>query len=760
MKSKHIIVCALILAFLIGIILLQKFLSVKPPEAPKSVGLGRDIDTGDVQKIRFYIGSDEKEAMELEKKNGAWVVRTRFDAPAQEQQIKTLLEEIRDASAEMRAENAELFGEFAIGDAEAVHLILYGTGATVLQHLLLGKESADGSGIFVRLQGQPKIYALNKNLRRELRIHESAEEGTEIQIDPKGWLDFQPFRNLKDEEVVKISLASPGRHLVFERKQVESQEVQKEGEKKTEPKTEWVLSQESTPALFRIKQDGVEQIIPQLKNAAAEDVIDPKKEKECGFESPTYTVTLRLKDGTEKTLIIGKLIDENKDERFAEIKGERLIWNWPHWATEGIFRDAKSLFELPPLVSDSAKLRALTLCDPLKKLVIEKTGETWSLTSPQIPFEPREKALDRFIRRFNSATPDDIVNLKEKPDFTNADYAAELTLSDSTKQTLLAGAPVPGREKERYLSVPGREEIFTIKEQSLTSVFPTVTSLFAVKILECDRNKVQSIKLSRNGQELNLRKTGKDESTYKCSLFGYEFSANTQPVQEILGYLINSVPLDVADNLSVEKSGLDSPDYILALKLTGAKELTLSVGKKTEKGYLAQTADSPLVFLIPERAVEPLSKPVSEILIMKLFEFTPYSVQKLTLRTAGKEVLFERNDKGEWVASGESKAVKQEAVSALLDALSNLSAVDVVSPLPPAETGLEKPEKSITIATKDGKICNLTAGAPVPDQKELVFAALEGKEGLLHISASSIQKIFPETETLFTDARSGPKQEK
>jgi hypothetical protein len=760
MKVKHIIICALILAALICIFFLRNLLAPKAASKIELASLGSDIEVENVRRIEFYAGADQNEGVELEKKEGAWVAPAKFDAPAQAERIKNLLQDIKGLSAEMRSDSAELFSEFAIGDSEAVHIILYGAGETTLHHLLLGKESAGGSGVFVRLQGESKIYAVDKNLRRKLGIFDSTLEGAKSQLKPEGWLDLRIFPDLKNEDVVKISLTSPGRYLVFERKPVETSEQQKEGEKKQEPKTEWVLSDESGPAPFRIKQDGVEQVIPQLKNVNADDVIDPQKEKECGFETATYTVALTFKDKSEKVFVIGNKTGDAKGGRFAKIKGERLIWKIPSWVPSSVSREGKSLLELPALAPDESKLCAITLCDPVKELVIEKVSGTWTVTSPQLPFEPREKALRNFIQRWNSATADDIVNTKDEPDFTNPAYIIELALSDSTRQTIIIGADVPGREKERYISIPGREEIFTIKEQSLTGIFPTVTNLFSVKILECDRNKVESIKLLRTAGEINLRRISKDESAYKGSLLGYEFPANTDQVREILDNLINAVPADVPGKVSAEKSGLDSPEFTLTLKLPGAKELALHIGNKTEKGYFAQTADSPIVYLIPEIATELLARPVSEILNLKVFDFTPASVEKFTLRMAEKEMLFEQNEKGEWVASPEAKPVKQDAVSALLDALSNLCASDVSSPCPLGEVGLEKPEKSITIVTKDGKSNCLSLGTPVPDQKETIYAKLNGKDGLLHLPAAFTQKVFPELETLFIEPPPAPEQEK
>jgi hypothetical protein len=320
------------------------------------------------------------------------------------------------------------------------------------------------------------------------------------------------------------------------------------------------------------------------------------------------------------------------------------------------------------------------------------------------------------------------------------------------------GTLVPGREKERYLSISGREEIFTIEERNLTKIFPPATDFFTVKILECDRNKVESIKLLRKGTELALRRAGKDESTYKAALFGYEFPANTDTVRGILDNFTNTVPADVPGKVSAEKSGLDSPEFTLTLKLARAKELTLHIGKKTENGYFAQTADSPLVYIISEAAGELLAKPTSEILNMKIFDFTYASVAKFTLRTAEKEMSFEQNQKGEWVSSPEGKVLKQDAVLALLDALSNLCAADISSPQPLGEVGLEKPQKSVTIVTKDGKSNCLSLGVPVPAQKDIIYAKLDGRDGLLHLSATDTQKVFPEFGTLFLAAPPAPKQ--
>ncbi|MFH1422460.1 MAG: DUF4340 domain-containing protein [Planctomycetota bacterium] len=751
MKPKHLIICALLLAVLIIAITLQSLTRQKPAGELGLVKLTGSVDINTIEKIKFYMGDDIQNSIELVKAAGKWLLATKFNAPARNDMVETLLSELKELKGEMRSNSSELFTEFSIGDKDSIHIELIGASEITLSHLLIGKQAADNLTTFLRLSGETKTYAVTNNLRRALGIFQPTKEEAREELKPLKWLDTQVFRGLNTDEICKISTTSPGRRLVFEKKQIEQlEDSEKKEEEKTPEKTEWIISKESAPAPFSIKQDGVDRLIRQIENFRAEDAVEPEKGKSCSFENPEFSAIISFKDNSEKKLLICKAPGE-EDDFYAKIDKEAVIWKVKRWAIDSLFRDARILFDLELLKIDEGKLTKIKLTDPAKQIVFEKNeGGAWKITEPQTPFEQRDKTIDSIIKRVISYTPDDFINLPAETNFDTPEYSIEYTSLDNTTQTVLIGSNIPERDKERYLKIAGIEGLFTIKEHNVFNNFPSVANFLDIKLFDCDKDKISMIKISKSDGDFLLEKKGKDESGFECALYGYEFAAKVGAVRPVLNLFSNLKPTDVVGEISDEKSGLNTPDCTLTLKSETGEELTVLIGKKVEKGYFAKTTDSPIVYILSDKACDYVLKPVEDIINMKIFTFDPKTVSKISLQAGGKEVSFEQKNSNDWtVLSPEGKKPNAAAVSVLFSVVVALTAHGISAPRPLAEVGLESPEKSLTLVTKNGMIYTLEIGNQIPENKEKIFAKLKEKDGILHLETASIQRAFPDFNTLF-----------
>lgn len=250
---------------------------------------------------KLEISNADKGSVTLEKKGEEWVLTKPLEARANQQAVKSLLDNLKELKAKeaiVGTATDEQKTTFDFAPAKAVHLVAFQGGEKKLD-VTFGKSGARGQTMMV--DGKPGIYAASG--------YSSWLYAKEV----KGWRDAKIF-DFDDTGVGALTLDRKAGKLAFVR----------EGEK-------WKGTFKGAP-LERFDEEKVKDALRALKALAADDFGDGKSPEETGLDAPDTTVTIGMKDGATKVLRLGKT--SSGSNRYAQKEGEPTIYVVAQYAAD------------------------------------------------------------------------------------------------------------------------------------------------------------------------------------------------------------------------------------------------------------------------------------------------------------------------------------------------------------------------------------------------------------------------------------------
>jgi hypothetical protein len=184
---------------------------------------------------------------------------------------------------------------------------------------------------------------------------------------------------------------------------------------------------------------------------------------------------------------------------------------------------------------------------------------------------------------------------------------------------------------------------------------------------------------------------------------------NQQAVKDLAANLKDlkvdsQVNLKLDDDVRKEKE-LDPPHavHVVAWK-GGDKKVDESFGKSGKAGQLVMLADKPdAVFAAKGYSSYLYTKDVKDFREKEIFKFDDASASQVTIANSHGAFSFTKGDK--WVGTLDKKPIARfdgEKVKDMLRAYKNLNAEDFADGKSTADTGLDKPESTVSIELKDG----------------------------------------------------------
>jgi hypothetical protein len=606
MKSKQILVLVLVFLVLVAVVVAIKRIKSGPRTEIREDTLIKAFEPGQAGFVQFYHGAKPAEKVTLEKKDENWTVPGKYGARADTKRIDNLLGDLRGLKGEVRARKPSLFGDFAITDEQAVHLIVRDTGGSELAHLLIGKAGPDWRSSFVRKAGEDAVYLVNVPLLSRIGVSRP-KEGPLAGFEEARWLDLTILPGTDAGKITALHLLSPRRELSFERAADGSGMVkEKSGESGKEGL--WKLT---TPGVdYPVKERGIDSLLRGLMNRRADNVADPVKEKEYGFEEPKYAATLTFEDKSIKKILIGKEIEEDGEKKFyLKVEDGSLPYTVDKYVVERLFEDAKKLLELKVLNLPEKDVEAVTLDAPEKKIVIAR-GEVekgrWRVVEPELGFKEHKGAAKRLAQKFLTFEPDDLLNRAGASELGEPEYSTVIDLTAGGTRWIDIFGEIEGTDGYRYVRVDGVETVFSVARHTLNQLFPSLVSLLKVTLADLDREALQTVEVERDGQKFTLRENPDEEDKWLLEVYGYTFNADKQKVEEIINYFTNLRPGEVLGKVDFGEYGLDKP--AVSVTLTDDRQTaTIIVSEKKDKDktrYYAADAESGVVFTIVDKAVE------------------------------------------------------------------------------------------------------------------------------------------------------------
>ena len=293
----------------------------------------------DVDKIDIVNGS--KGEVVLEKHGDKWELTKPVDAPANQTNVKSVVDNLKELKVADRATQGadeESKKRYDLMPDKAIHVIAF-KGADKKVDRTFGKSG--GLGDAMMIAGNPDIYLVTG--------YSSWMYGRE----PKDWRNREMFK-LEDADITSLELTGKNGDFVFSK-----------GEKDGGG-TEWAGLHDKKPIPSFDTQKAT-TVVNAFKNLMAEDFGDGKPD--TGLDAPEETVTIKMKDGATHVLKIGKPAE--KSSHYAQKEGDATVYTigtYPYeWATGEVSKFQQATDAGAPDSGAKAKPKPATPTDAGKK---------------------------------------------------------------------------------------------------------------------------------------------------------------------------------------------------------------------------------------------------------------------------------------------------------------------------------------------------------------------------------------------------------
>src|SRR5215470_412348 len=347
MSPKRLLPLVVILIVL-GVLAVLFKRSPAPTQLAEEVGLERlvpqTLNTDSITGFDLYHGARPQEIVRLHKRDGAWVVTSRFDTPGNSTKIQQFLTQLSTLQGELRADSTALLGDFQLTDEQALHLKVYTDSPDKPALYLLAGKGSGGNG-FVRRAGEGRVYYVNMHMQGLACLTSGTTEQT---LSAKPWLDLH-VQNVPKEQIAAVQLHSPTRELRFTTQPAATTGGTDASQTSAaSPAPAWKLMAPELP--YSVKSDAVEGLVTTLRTLQGDDVADPAKMEQYGLDRPPYRATLTVQpsgqEARQVTVRIGNEVPEKSGSRYARLDDTGPVYLVPEWAWQRLFPTLGTLLDL------------------------------------------------------------------------------------------------------------------------------------------------------------------------------------------------------------------------------------------------------------------------------------------------------------------------------------------------------------------------------------------------------------------------------
>ena len=588
MSGKRLLPLAAVLVVLVVVALMVKR-DPAPTRLVDEVGWERlvpdSVRAGSITGFDLYQGSQPDQVLSLRRQGDGWQVTNYFNAPVRPGRIESLLEQIDGLEGELRADRAELLGEFDLEPEQALHLRVYTGGETEPALHLLAGRGGRRSG-FVRLQDDPRVYNVDLNL------HSMAGLWGETLGNAPGaetWLQLR-MNNIPSEEVAGLELESPRGHFRFSRAEPEAPEA----------KPLWRV--EVPDVDYEVSQQRLDRLAVALGTLRGDDVVDGSRVAEYGLADSVYRAALTVQSGDEAARQVAmrfghEIPGMEEGTRYTSLEGSDTVYAVPGWSFRQLFPKGKSLLRLPGLKLQKDDVQQIALFSDGHTVRLSRAvgdgagagaeGETaaspapWVLDEPPLGFGVKQdgvEALAEFLSRF---VPDGLApaNGAAMP-AADSVPRIEITMQDAARHLIhLAAEPaVPGGQ---VVYVSGQDVPFTIEDATRAELFPALGALMDLPLLPIQPQDVIGLTWQQADGAWTLARqadTGSDAEPPAPWHFP-DMPDTPVDAQAISELLVTTASLTAADWVETPPAAaLDSPPLVITLTRSDGARGRVTVG--------------------------------------------------------------------------------------------------------------------------------------------------------------------------------------
>jgi hypothetical protein len=228
-----------------------------------------EIKADDPDKI--IIDNADKPQVVLEKKGDKWELTKPVSAPANQTNVKSLVDNLKELKAKeliVSQPTEEQKKDYQFEPSKAVHVTALKAGAKKMD-VTFGKSGARGQ--LAMVEGKPGVYAV------------TGYSSYLYAREPKGWREGEILK-FDDTTVASFQIAKKDGTLSFTK-----------GDK-------WAGTWKDKP-IADLDEEKVKDAIRAFKNLNAEDFGDGKTPADTGLAEPLSTLTIQLKDNAAKYVL-------------------------------------------------------------------------------------------------------------------------------------------------------------------------------------------------------------------------------------------------------------------------------------------------------------------------------------------------------------------------------------------------------------------------------------------------------------------------
>ncbi len=730
MSKKQLIPLALICVVLLALLAVKK-LSERPVKLEDQLKLVAMAPSGflasEVEKFELYRGEKKAEKVTLLKKDDGWIVQTGFDAPGRKKKIDDFLEKVKKLQGQAREPGP--LDSYGLTDQNALHIAVYRKNEKEpAYHVLSGKEAGHNRR-FVRRAGEEAVYIVDLNIASELGIWGDDAKAPEADH----WIDTTAL-DLDKNKIAKVTLSTPEKSLVLEKREKPSKEEEKkegEGEKPKKKEYEWVLAE--GPTDMKLKKEGVDGILRVLDSLSATGVDDPATKKDVGLETPGYRCEVVMDGGDTHVLVAAKAGPDASG--YAMLEGRDVLYKIANYRFDDLFVEGSRLFDLPKIGGKDEDVTVITLTYGKGEIQLKRNENgQWIIVSPVTGLQFKEPEADKVANALVEWAPSDYADGTDPAALGLAapDRTVTFVMKDGKKHTMAVGAE-SAVVKGRFTALDGGKRPWITEKNDFEKIFPKPRTFWEMDVARIQDEDILEVKVKRDDLDYVLTRKGKENWLLTTR------GATIAPDHEEVGRFLDRFSPFRATDVVLEKKPF-TRDVWARVEVNTKKDkgLTLSFGSEKEGDCEMQMAGTPAIMLVGRYTAENATPPLKDFFKLTVLDVSRDDMKKITVKRK-TDPLEAAKDGDAWKvsAAGKELAAEKEKLSRFIGRYAYLRADGVAVGQPALLKGADT---TVEILKKDDSVVTLTFGA----EKDGMVALRKDKDQLIYLlKKDEVARLMP-----------------
>lgn len=397
---------------------------------------------------------------------------------------------------------------------------------------------------------------------------------------------------------------------------------------------------------------------------------------------------------------------------------------------------------------EADKVEEVTITSDSESSTLRKVDGTWRMTTPlqadadQTEISSVTNALSTVeVNRVVEENATDLTSYGlAKPRITVAYKAA-----GGGEGQLLIGDKTP-TQSDVYAMKPGEKRVFLVAAFNETTFAKKPFDLRDKRILNFERDKVDSVEIVRDANTVLVARTGTDWVVKAPNQTRGDYSAIEALINKLASGTMTrlvegtgSAPKDVA---ALSKYGLDKPTARISLA-AGSSKATLALGKEEEGAFYAQDQGRGLIFTVDPTFVSDLKSTADDYRDKDLFEARAFTADQVRVARGSETLEFKKvagtgeNAPEKWqrTVDGKPTDVDTAKMDDFLSKLTALRAQSFVTATP--STGLAMPTLVVSNSYDNGKFERVRIAKTAE-----VFAARDDEPGVAKLDTNAFDETM------------------